>query len=86
MVRELNLRRNKISNKGAERLAKFIIDEDNTMCSINLNRNRIQVQGADKLLDAVHSSIRINNIEIGFGNLIPQAMCVSFEQELQANT
>jgi hypothetical protein len=60
-------------------LAQFIIDEDNTMTTINLNRNRIQVEGADKLLDAVHSSIRINSIEIGFGNLIPQAMCVSFD-------
>jgi Ran GTPase-activating protein (RanGAP) involved in mRNA processing and transport len=72
MVKELNLRRNKIGNKGATALASFITNYDNTLQDVDLNRNWIEEAGAQKLIDAIHRTIRIEKFEIGFGNLISQ--------------
>ena len=41
MVSHLNVRRNKISNEGAKRLATFINDEDNTLTHLDIERNRV---------------------------------------------
>ena len=64
MVKELNLRRNKIGNKGATALASFITNYDNTLQDVDLNRNWIEEAGAQKLIDAIHRTIRIEKFEI----------------------
>ena len=46
MVKSLNLRRNKIGNKGAEAFAEFITNHDQTLVEVDLNRNRIEEEGA----------------------------------------
>ena len=41
MVSHLNVRRNKISNEGAKRIAKFINEGDNALTHLDVERNRI---------------------------------------------
>jgi Ran GTPase-activating protein (RanGAP) involved in mRNA processing and transport len=61
LIRSINLRKNRIGNEGAFRIAKFMVDEDCTLVDIDLNRNRIDPEGAVALVDAVHGTIRIEN-------------------------
>ena len=79
MVKKINLRRNKIGNKGAIALANFIFSFDNTLQEVDLNRNWIEEEGAQHLIDAIHKTIRIERFEIGFGNLISQYSVNAFE-------
>ena len=85
MVKEINMRRNKIGNRGATALAKFIFSHDNTLQEVDLNRNWIEEEGAQKLIDAIHKTIRIEKFEIGFGNLISQYLVNAVDQELLSN-
>lgn len=41
VCKTLNLRKNRIGNEGAERIAKFLTEQDSTLVVIDLNRNRI---------------------------------------------
>jgi Ran GTPase-activating protein (RanGAP) involved in mRNA processing and transport len=82
----LNLRKNRIGNLGANRIAKFLTEQDSTLVDIDLNRNRIDADGATELVDAVHGTIRIENFAISYGNQIGSALAMAFEQEIKANT
>ena len=53
MVNRLNLRKNKISNEGAKKLAKFIKEGDNTLTHLDLERNRVGQDGGSAILDAI---------------------------------
>jgi hypothetical protein len=68
MIRKINLRRNKIGDEGAKALARFITSTDDTLVDINLNRNRITQVGIDAILDAVHTTIRIEKCACSYGN------------------
>ena len=59
MVSHLNLRKNKISNEGAEKLAVFIKEGDNTLTHLDVERNRIGQDGGGALLDALTTTTRI---------------------------
>ena len=61
MVRRLNLRRNKISNDGAKKLAQFIKEDDNTLTHLDVERNRIGQDGGAALLDALSTTTRIQS-------------------------
>jgi hypothetical protein len=52
LIQSLNLRRNKIGNQGAFKLAEWIRTSDKTLISIELERNRIQDEGGEALLIA----------------------------------
>jgi hypothetical protein len=68
MIKKINLRRNKIGDEGAKSLARFITSTDDTLVDINLNRNRITQIGVDAILDAVHTTIRIEKCSVSYGN------------------
>ena len=59
MVRRLNLRKNKISNEGAKKLAAFIKEDDNTLTHLDVERNRIGQDGGEALLEALSTTTRI---------------------------
>ena len=86
MIRKINVRRNKISDKGAIMLADFLMHHDTTLCEFDLTRNKIGRAGAEALVDAVHGSIRVTDVQIGFGNRIPVEIVHAFELEMRANT
>ena len=68
MIKKINLRRNKIRNKGVKALSEFIKNHDSSLTKINLNRNLITAVGVQALLDAIHGTIRFSDIKIGYGN------------------
>jgi Ran GTPase-activating protein (RanGAP) involved in mRNA processing and transport len=68
IITRLNLRRNKIRNRGVKALAEFITKHDSTLTEINLNRNLITQDGVQALLNAIHGTIRFSDIKIGYGN------------------
>jgi len=59
MIVNLNLRRNKITNIGAEIIIDWILNYDNTITHIDVSRNRISKAGADSFLKALKSLTRI---------------------------
>ena len=59
MISRLNLRRNKISNEGAKKLAQFIKEGDSTLTHLDVERNRIGQDGGAALLDALSTTTRI---------------------------
>lgn len=85
MVKKLNLRKNKIGDRGVKELAKFIANLDTTLVDVNLNRNRLSEEGILFVLDAINSTLRIQNFEISFGNQMSDSSIVAFDQEIQAN-
>ena len=70
MIIRLNVRRNKISNEGAKRVAKFIKDEDNALTHLDIERNRVGTDGGTALLDALSTTTRFVNCNIVYGNPI----------------
>ena len=85
MVSHLNVRRNKISNEGAKRLATFINDEDNTLTHLDIERNRVGQDGGSSLLEALSTTTRIVECKIVYGNPISSKMGRDFEREIKAN-
>lgn len=71
MIVNLNLRRNKITNIGAETIIDWILNYDNTITHIDVSRNRISKAGADCFLTALKSLTRIIDFQIAYGNPIP---------------
>ena len=59
MISRLNLRRNKISNEGAKKLAKFIKEGDGTLTHLDVERNRIGQDGGAALLESLSTTTRI---------------------------
>jgi hypothetical protein len=86
MVTKINLRKNKITNKGAIMFANFLTHHDNSVVEFDLNRNKISRAGTEALIDALHGSIRITNAKLCFGNKVPLEVENSVNQELKSNT
>ena len=70
MILRLNVRRNKISNEGAKRLARFIKEEDNALTHLDIERNRVGTDGGTALLEALSTTTRFINCNIVYGNPI----------------
>ena len=85
MVTRLNLRRNRISNDGAKKLATFIKEGDRTLTHLDVERNTIGQDGGAALLDALSSTTRIQSCQIKYGNPISNKMGRVFEREIKAN-
>ena len=85
MIIRLNVRRNKISNEGAKRLAKLIKEEDNALTHLDIERNRVGSDGGAALLDALSTTTRIVSCNIVYGNPISNKMGRVFEREIKAN-
>ena len=64
MIKKLDLRKNKIGDESAKALSKFITSNDDTLIDINMNRNRLTQVGIDAILDAIHTTIRIQVCDI----------------------
>ena len=85
MIIRLNVRRNKISNEGAKRVAKFIKEEDNALTHLDIERNRVGTDGGTALLDALSTTTRFVNCNIVYGNPISSQIGQVFEREIKAN-
>ena len=70
MILRLNVRRNKISNEGAKRLARFIREEDSALTHLDIERNRVGTDGGTALLEALSTTTRFINCNIVYGNPI----------------
>lgn len=85
MVQVLNLRRNKITNRGAQLVADFLVDHDEEVYSLNLSRNRITQAGAESLLAALRQVIRITELQVYYGNNLPRVIDFDIINEVKAN-
>ena len=85
MIIRLNVRRNKISNEGAKRVAKFIKEEDNALTHLDIERNRVGTDGGTALLDALSTTTRFVKCNIVYGNPISGQIGQVFEREIKAN-
>ena len=85
LVIRLNLRRNKIGNKGAEALAKLLQSHDQSITHVDLSRNAIGADGGHHLLTALQTTTRIVQFEIKYGNPVSSKMGRIFEREIKAN-
>jgi Ran GTPase-activating protein (RanGAP) involved in mRNA processing and transport len=85
LIKSLNLRRNQIGNRGAIALADFIRKADKTLQVLELERNEIQDEGGEELLKAAQSNMRIELMNMSFGNPMRDKICRQVEREIQAN-
>jgi len=53
LIQSLNLRRNKIGDRGAVAIAEYVRKADKTLTSLELERNQIQDEGGKALLKAM---------------------------------
>ena len=81
----MNLRRNKIGNKGAMELADYIRLHDKTLISLELERNQIDDEGGEALLLALQSNMRIECCKMSYGNPMRQKIGRQIEREIKAN-
>ena len=85
MISKLNLRRNFISNQGAQSLGKFISENDETLTHLDITRNRIGQDGGKAILDALNATTRIVDCQFKYGNPISSKMGRIIEREIKAN-
>ena len=62
MINELNLRRNKITNKGAIAIADLIVNHDKKITKLDITRNKITDDGAKTILVALKKVVRIRDL------------------------
>lgn len=85
LVKQLNLRRNAIGDKGAIALADYIRKHDRTLISIELERNEIGDEGGEALLRAMQANMRMEYCKMAYGNPMRQKLCRQIEREIKAN-
>lgn len=85
MVCKLNLRRNKIGNRGAQLLADFIRHGDGEIYSLNLERNRVTAAGGQALLEAMRETVRLLDLKVTYGNQLSRSLEFSMQAEERAN-
>lgn len=85
LIESLNLRRNKIGDKGAVAIAKYIRKGDKTLKSLELERNLIHDEGGEAILKAMQTNMRMESCKIGYGNPLKQKICRQIEREIKAN-
>ena len=85
LIQSLNLRRNKIGDKGALAIAEYIRKADKTLTSLELERNLIQDDGGEALLKAMQANMRMECCKMAYGNPLRQKICRQIEREIKAN-
>ena len=85
LIQSLNLRRNKIGNRGAIAIADYVRKADMTLTSLELERNEIQDEGGEALLKAVQANMRMERCEMTYGNPMRHKICRQIEREIKAN-
>ena len=85
LIKSLNLRRNKIGDKGAICIAEYIKKHDKTLISLELERNEIGDIGGEALLKAMQANMPIRQCKISYGNPMKQEICRQIEREIKAN-
>ena len=85
LIQSLNLRRNKIGDRGAIAIADYVRKADKTLTSLELERNAIQDEGGEALLKAMQANMRMECCQMTYGNPLRQKICRSIETEIKAN-
>ena len=85
LVKQLNLRRNKIGDDGAIAIANYVRKSDRTLVSIELERNEIGDRGGEALLKAMQANMRMECCKMAYGNPMRQKLCRQIEREINAN-
>jgi Ran GTPase-activating protein (RanGAP) involved in mRNA processing and transport len=85
LIKSLNLRRNKIGDKGAIALADYIKEADDTLTSLELERNEIGDAGGEALLKAMQANMRMECCKMAYGNPMRQKICSLIGREIKAN-
>ena len=84
-IKSLNLRRNKIGDRGAMAISNYINLHDKTLTSLELERNQISDVGGEALLLAMQNNMRIEVCRIGYGNDIRSKITRKLKTEIEAN-
>jgi len=85
MINELNLRRNKITNKGAFAIADLIVNHDKEITKLDITRNKITDDGAKIILIALKKLVRIRDLQIQYGNHLSPQTAIDLYLEVRAN-
>lgn len=75
LIQSLNLRRNKIGDKGAIAIANYVRKADRTLTSLELERNEIQDEGGEALLKAMQANMRMVCCKMSYGNPLRPKIC-----------
>lgn len=81
----MNLRRNKIGNKGAIAIADWIRKADKNLKRLELERNLIDDEGGEALLRAMQTNWRMQVCKLSYGNVLKQRICRQIVREIEAN-
>ena len=84
-IKSLNLRRNKIGDRGAVAISVYINEHDKTLTSLELERNQISDVGGEALLFAMQNNMRMEVCQIGYGNDIRSKITRKLKTEIEAN-
>lgn len=85
LIQSLNLRRNKIGDRGAIAIADYVRKADRTLTSLELERNEIQDEGGEALLKAMQANMRMECCKLTYGNPLKPSICRHIEREIKAN-
>jgi len=85
LIQSLNLRRNKIGDRGAIAIAEYVRKADKTLTSLELERNEIQDAGGEALLKAMQGNMRMECCKMTYGNPLRSEICRQIEREIKAN-
>jgi len=85
MINELNLRRNKITNKGAAVIADLIVNHDKQITKLDITRNKITDEGAKTILIALKKVVRIRDLQVQYGNCLAPQTAIDLYLEVRAN-
>jgi Ran GTPase-activating protein (RanGAP) involved in mRNA processing and transport len=85
LIQSLNLRRNKIGDRGAIAIAEYVRKADKTLTSLELERNQIQDAGGEALLKAMQANMRMERCQMTYGNPLRPEICRQIEREIKAN-
>ena len=75
LIQSLNLRRNKIGNRGAIAISNYIRTADKTLTSLELERNEIEDEGGEALLKAMQNNMRMECCKLAYGNPLRSKIC-----------
>lgn len=85
LIKQLNLRRNKIGDKGAIDIANYVKKADRTLISLELERNEINDEGGEAILRSMQANMRMEQCKVGYGNPMKQKIARQIDREIKAN-
>ena len=85
LLQQLNLRRNKIGDRGAIAIAEYVRKGDRTLTKLELERNLIGDEGGESLLRAMQANMRMERCKITYGNPLEAEIGRQLVREIEAN-